>query len=341
MRRLAAVCLLLATPAIAEEPQVPEVLTQLRDEAAAVADLAQTDVGRDFLAALAKLPAPPEKTVYYNREKRAAMTQAEHDDASVEEREGFTEVARYPTLYYTLYSSPVAYLRAIDLAAMHGFDPDGARVCDYGFGNIGQMRALASLGADVRGAEISELCRVMYEGDEGPVQRIEEAGEGEPGAIAIGIGRWPGDDAVAQVVGGGLDLFISKNTLKRGYVRPEREASASMLIDLGVTPEAYLDAVHDALEPGGLLLIYNLSPKLSGPDEDFVPWSDGRCPWSRAELEAAGFEVLAYDVVDNDEAREMGAALGWGESMELESDLFGMYTAARRSDHSSEPTRRR
>lgn len=327
MLRVAAACVVLSLPGVAEEP---EVLGKLREEAAAVSILTQSELARDFLIALGRLPAPPEKTIYYKRETREAMTGAEHAAAGEAEREGFVEVTSYPTLYYTLYSSPVAYLRAVEVASAHGFEADGARVCDFGFGNIGQMWALASLGADVRGAEVSELCRAMYEGVGGEVERIEEAGEGEAGRIAVGIGRWPADEGVAGVVGEGLDLFISKNTLKRGYIRPEREAPSSMLIDLGVSPEEFLKAAHDALKPGGLLVIYNLSPRLSGADEDFKPWSDGRCPWTREELEAAGFEVRAYDASDDASARAMGRALGWGESMDLEGDLFALYTVARR-----------
>ena len=42
--------------------------------------------------------------------------------------------------------------------------------------------------------------------------------------------------------------------------------------------------------------------------------------------------MLAFDVDDTEAARALGAAIGWGEVMNLETDLFGMYTLARRKD---------
>ena len=98
---------------------------------------------------------------------------------------------------------------------------------------------------------------------------------------------------------------------------------------LGVDDTTFVRALRDVLKPGGLVLIYNLSPAPSKPDEPYRPWTDGRCPFPRALFEQAGFEVLAYDATTTRPARAMGQALGLGPGqggMDLENDLFGHYT---------------
>jgi hypothetical protein len=133
-------------------------------------------------------------------------------------------------------------------------------------------------------------------------------------------------------VGGGYDLFLSKNTLKRGYIHPARPTNPAWLIELGVSDEAFVKAVAGSLKPGGYFLIYNLTPPQAPPDKPFLPMADGRCPFPRAVLEANGFEVLAYDVDDSKAARALARALKWDvqEKMNPETDLFGLYTLARR-----------
>ena len=60
--------------------------------------------------------------------------------------------------------------------------------------------------------------------------------------------------------GGSYDLFLSKNTLKRGYIQPEKKVDRRLLVDLGADDPAFLKAVAKALKPGGWLVIDNLSP---------------------------------------------------------------------------------
>ena len=106
-----------------------------------------------------------------------------------------------------------------------------------------------------------------------------------------------------------------------------------MLIDLGVTDSAYVHNLHRILKPGGLALIYNLSPAPSPPDKPYRPWTDGRSPFPKALWESAGFEVLAFDRDDNAAARAMGHALGWDQGsspMDLQNDLFAHYTLVRK-----------
>jgi hypothetical protein len=90
---------------------------------------------------------------------------------------------------------------------------------------------------------------------------------------------------------------------------------------------------HEALLPGGLFMIYNIAPALTPPGEAFKPWSDGRCGFERDMLEAAGFEVLAYDQDDAAVMRQYAVALGWdggAQAMDLEKDFVVLYTLARK-----------
>lgn len=96
----------------------------------------------------------------------------------------------------------------------------------------------------------------------------------------------------------------------------------------GVDDAMFVRAVYEALKPGGYSLIYNLYP--AQPADRYLPWADGGSPFERVLLETAGFMVLGFDVDDTAAARAMGAALGWAEQMNLETDLFGIYTLARK-----------
>jgi hypothetical protein len=228
--------------------------------------------------------------------------------------------------YNTRYGSPLAYLRPLELLAQNGVKGvAGKRVMDFGYGTIGHLKLLGLLGADVVGVEVDPELPVLYAAEQGKV--------GKAGNLKLVDGQWPASDAVRDAVGGGFDLILSKNTLKRGYIHPERPANPRMLVHLGVDDSTYVARLHDALKPGGYALIYNLSPAPSPPDKPYQPWSDGRCPFERALLERAGFEVLAYDLDDGAAARAMGHALGWDAGphpMDLANDLFAHATLLRR-----------
>lgn len=306
----------------------------IADDAKALESLAKNDLARSFLRATADLPAIETRLVYHNRAKGAAMTAEEAEAAQPEDVAGFNPTQITERFYYfTRYGSPVAYMRAIDLAAEHGLTSiAGKRVLDYGYGGIGHLRLLASLGAHAVGVEVDDLLRVAYSfpGDTGTIRRAASVGDGDPGTLTLVHGFYPGDLAVREQVGGGYDLIISKNVLKRGYIHPEREADPRMLVHLGVDDETFLREVLSAMKPGGLFIVYNLSPALSKPDEPYKPWSDGRFPFDRDLTVKTGFEIIAFDANDNTFARDMARALGWDASMDVEKDLFGSYTVLRR-----------
>jgi SAM-dependent methyltransferase len=243
--------------------------------------------------------------------------------------------------YSTRYGTPVAFVRPLELLGQAGVTSvDGLKLLDFGFGTIGQLRALASAGAQVTGVEVDPLLQALYSqpGDTGTITRCAAAGEGRDGRLTLVFGRWPAEPAAVEQAGGDYDLVISKNTLKRGYIHPERPVDPRRLVQLGVDDEAFVRAVFALLKPGGFALIYNLCPAPAPDDQPYIPWADGRCPFARELCEQAGFEVAAFDVDDTPAARAMGAALGWGTDMDLEADLFGTYTLLRRP---AEPPARR
>jgi SAM-dependent methyltransferase len=158
---------------------------------------------------------------------------------------------------------------------------------------------------------------------------IPGAGDGPAGKLRLVHGSWPANPQTSAEVGGGYDLVLSKNTLKKGYVRPAQEVDPRMLVDLGVTPPQFLAEVARALKPGGIFAIYNLCP---APKADrYIPWAYGESPFTREEYEAAGFELLAFDVDDRAQIQELGWALKWDEQgQDVENDLFAWYTVARK-----------
>lgn len=343
---VACVASALAATAIGQEDAPPPAPTDpaleaMQGEAKRLAPLVETSAGRELLAAVSALPPAEPTTVYYRPGGgylAEAMTAAEHEAldeaARAELRAVPVDTERY---YNTFYGSPLASVRVFDLAARHGaMDSfDGRRVLDFGFGSIGQLRLLAANGADVVGAEVMPLLRALY-ADEGA---DEGAGEpfagpaGRTGRVTLVFGRWPAEPTVIEAVGTGFDLFVSKNTIKRGYVAPPVEVDPKQRMDFGVEPTAFLERLLAAMKPGGLVVFYNLGGRPPAEGEAYNPPTDIASPWSKTEYEDIGFEVLALDTDDSTVARRYAHALGWdadGRGMVLERDLFASYTVLRR-----------
>jgi SAM-dependent methyltransferase len=324
-----------------EEAVAPELtpVERLRAEARALEPFVRSRLTREFLAATADLPGVgDERVVWWNSAERKALRPEQAGAMDEADLEGFRELSLGPEFYYyTAYGTPLAYLPALELAARHGFESaDGRRILDFGFGGIGQLRLLASLGAHVTGVEILELLREYYRepDDTGTMARAAAAGPGAPGTLTLVYGSFPGDPQVREAVGDGYDLVLSKNVLKLGYVHPEREADPRRLVHLGVSDEQFVRAMFDVLKPGGLFVIYNLYPAQNPPDEPYIPHATGGCPFDPALMESVGFEVVGLDRDCTAFARRMGQVLGWDDSMDLDTDLFGMYTVLRKPDAS-------
>lgn len=304
----------------------------LQRDAAALLPLARTALVREFLQAAEDLPAAPVRTLYRDESKTRYLNETDYQALPPERRAEFTPVKLNESFYYnTRYGSPLAYSRALDVLAEAGFASlDGKRVMDFGYGGIGHLRLMALCGAQVVGVEVDPMLKALYSGagDTGEVRSKTRAGR-----ITLVHGQWPAGPGVRESAGSGFDLIVSKNTLKNGYIHPAEPVDPKKLVHLGVDDEKFVRAVADSLRPGGLFLIYNICPAPAAAGQSYIPWADGRCPFSRELFEKFGLRVLKIDEQDDAACRAMARALGWGEgsgAMNLESDLFAWYTLVRK-----------
>jgi len=324
------------------KPQVaPErpyhAMEMIRREAARLRRTVKHDSTRMFLFAASWLPVVETRTVMYNPETEDAISMAEFNSRPEQMRKGYEELKLDDKFYYfTRYGSPAAYSRAVDIVAEQAPGVKnwfkGKKVLDYGFGGIGHLRLMALLGADVTGVEVDPVLKALYSDpiDTGTVAAASSMGDDvQDGNLRLLFGSWPKE--LNEQAGGGYDLFLSKNTLKKGYVHPAQPIPDRQRLQLGVTDEEFVRAMSGMLKPGGFALIYNLHPKQNA--EKYIPWADGASPFTRDAFEAAGFEVIAFDQNDSAEAREMGRQLKWNEgesAMDLDNDLFATYTLLRK-----------
>jgi hypothetical protein len=323
------VVLLLAAVAASDGAATPQA-SALPTQARKLRTLARSDLGQDFLKAAEGAPPYTPRTVYRRGKAREWLDDSAFARLTAAGRAGWTPMTIDEDTYQGLfYGSPLAYLLPLERLGGAGFGGlRGKRLADFGHGGIGQLRLFAELGAEAVGIDVDPLQPILYSTprDQGPVGK---AG----GSVKLIHGRFPADPMTVAAVGGGYDLFLSKNTLKRGYIHPAEKVDPRMLVDLGTDDPTFLKAVASVLKPGGWLVIYNLSPVPNGPGKPYRPMADGRCPFSAADLVAAGFETLVRDSVDDKAARALGAALGWDkppDNMNLENDLFALVTLARK-----------
>jgi hypothetical protein len=276
----------------------------IRADAPVLRRLMTSALARRYLDAASQLPSVPSRAVIADGKRR---------------------VVDEEYYYTTRYGTPLAYARPLEILAQAGFaDVAGRRIVDFGYGGIGQLLMLASLGADLVGVDVDPLLRAMYADRDGAFGR---------GQVHTVGGRWPTEPPVRAAVGARYDLFLSKNVLKRGYIHPSQPVDERKTIKLGVDDETFLRAVFDALTPGGLMMIYNLAPAPAPPGKPYIPWADGRSPFPRELFERVGFHVVAFEVDDTVAARAMAHALGWDrgpEAMNLANDLFAQYTLVAR-----------
>jgi SAM-dependent methyltransferase len=323
-----------ATTTAASEPARDSAVATIRKEAAALEPLAKSDLVRRFLKATASLPDITPRRLLRDETKTHYYTPAEAAALPEEQRKALSEVTLDDAYYYnTRYGTPLAYARPLDLLVEAGVtDVAGRKILDFGYGGIGHLRLLASLGADVVGVEVDPLLRALYSepGDTGEVG----ASQGHRGTLRLVDGQFPATDEVKRAVGGGYDVIISKNVLKNGYLHPAEPVDPRRLVHLGVDDEAFLKVLNASLNPGGRVLIYNLCPAPAPVGKPYIPWADGHSPFSKSQWEAAGFRVVEFDKDDSAAARKMAHALGWDageQSMDLEKDLFATWTLAQKA----------
>jgi hypothetical protein len=280
---------------------------------------------REFFDAVPRLPTVAPRTLYRHPQHRTWLNAAQWAELPEAERSAWTPRAFDATTWAsTFYGTPLAYALALNMAARHGLDTLRARkVVDYGYGAIGAPRLMAQAGAQVTGIDVDPMLALLYAapGDTGALPG--------GGALRLVQANFPGDGSAAAV-GDGVHLFVSKNTLKKGYVRPD---AGEPFVRPPVPWPDHLRAVRATLAPGGLFVIYNISARLD--PANYRPANDPRSPFARDEFSAAGFEVLALDAADGALVRQAGQALGWGAPTaqggmgDLQNNLFAMATVAR------------
>jgi SAM-dependent methyltransferase len=317
---------LAATVAAADTSAPPDPTARLRADAAALRPLVSSPLARAFLSATGTLPRTTPRTVWRDSSRTHAWSNAQAMALPDSVRARLVARPLDESFYWnTRYGSPLAYVRPLELLAARGFGvARGRRIVDFGCGTLGHLRLLASLGADATGVDVDPVLPALYAepGDQGDVR-----GDGAAGRLRLVCGQWPATDGIVADVGGGVDLFLSKNTLKNGYLHPAEPVDPRLLVHLGVPDSVFLARLAATVRPGGLVMIYNLCPAPAAPGKPYIPWADGRCPFPREAWERAGFQVVEFDRDDSPAARAMGAALGWPASgMDLEHDLFATWS---------------
>lgn len=333
LRRLAvqAITFIVMATSTVSGQQDSSALSALKIEAVALRPLVKSTVATSFLESVSDLPAvATPRIAYVKKDPRTYLSESAFNQLGDSARVGFERRELGEEFYYnTRYGTPLAFVRPLDLVGQAGLRSlESTRIIDFGYGSIGQLRLMASMGAAVFGIEVDPLMKILYgdSGDTGPIPRSKVAGSGSVGSVTSLIGSFPSDSALTAALGGTFDVFFSKNTLKRGYIHPEREVDPRMLVNLGVDDSTFVTRVYNLLKPGGYFMIYNLHPARSAPDQPYIPWSDGRCPFEQRLLETIGFRLLAFDRDDTEFAHTMAKAIGWDKEMDLSKDLFGTYT---------------
>jgi len=344
VRRLILAALLLAAPTLslgqtssATSPQepapAPTGTAKLRADADSLRPLFPSPLAHRFLDAVPCLPDIAPRTLYFDPALRRWHQKAEADALDDATRATLRE--RTIDFYETKYGTPLAYSRPIEILATATLDPpfrgfESARILDYGYGTIGHLKLLSALGATVSGVDVDPMLPLLYS-EPGDLALATGAPCKNPGTVTLIDGQFPAGPGISDKVGVGYDLFISKNTLKNGYIHPAQPVDSRMLVQLGISEEGFVHALYATLKPGGIALIYNICPAPSKEGESYKPWADGRCPFPPAMWEKAGFRVVAFDVHDDAPARAMARALSWDKAgMDLETDLFAWYSLFQR-----------
>jgi SAM-dependent methyltransferase len=327
-RAALATLLLIVAPARAQDAPRDSTsrVVQLQSEAKALGPFVKTPLGKGFLAMVPRLPSVAPRTIYRDSARTRAWSAKEVQGLPDSVRTRLVARTLDEKFYYdTRYGSPLAYLRALELLSFNGVrEVKGKRIADFGCGMLGQLRLLAEMGAHTVGVDVDPLLLALYSepGDQGRVGT---------GSVRLAIGQWPATPEMLGAVGENLDLFLSKNTLKNGYLHPAETVDPRMLVHLGVSDDAFLAALQKSVKKGGHVMIYNLCPAPAAPGKPYIPWADGRCPFPREQWEKAGFRIVEFDRDDSPAAREMGKALGWDQAgMNLESDLFATWSLFQR-----------
>ncbi|HZH97992.1 MAG TPA: hypothetical protein VEX38_03400, partial [Fimbriimonadaceae bacterium] len=151
----------------------PDILAQLRSEAAAVRPLVETELSRKWLDRVGDLKDPGTRVLISLPESGEVISEEEFAARRYKMPPKHTRTELPSSFYYmTRYGTPLAYVRVLDVAAKAGLsDLKGKSVLDFGYGGTGHLRMTASMGARVVGIEVDPVLKALYSapGDVGKV----------------------------------------------------------------------------------------------------------------------------------------------------------------------------
>lgn len=308
----------------------PQGIAGLRAEALRLAPTRTAPLARRFVEQTPLLPPVATQIFYLSPDRARCLDEREVESIPAAERATWKRIVADEEYQYAgRWGSPLAYALPLEVLGANGLtDLANLHVFDFGYGDLGHMQLFAALGADAVGVDVDPCYLKMYGARQGAF------GPG-PGKVRLVDGKWPTtEEARAGVGSGPFDLIISKNVLKNGYIHPSQPiVPPARPIILGVDDATFLRAVFDSLRPGGRFLIYNICPAPAPPGKPYIPWADGRSPFSKEQFEQAGFRVISHDIDDTAATRSLARTLGWdrgSEPMDVEHDLFAHYTLVER-----------
>jgi hypothetical protein len=115
-----------------------------------VAPQAEAPWVKQWLATFQTIEPVTPRTWFCSKPERRCVKEAPPDA-------GFSMRVVDDEFIYARVADPLGYLRAYELAAAHGFVPAKKKVIDFGYGNLGALLPLATLGAKVHGVEVDPL----------------------------------------------------------------------------------------------------------------------------------------------------------------------------------------
>ena len=311
----------------------------LRAEATALEPLMKAKLTHRFLDATAILPHITPRTVWFDSARThywnaaAAATLPDTMRARLVNRT-LDEAFYYNTRYGIAARLQPARSRS---SRGHGFsDVAGASASPTSAtARIGHLRLLASLGADADGHRRGPAARRALRGR--PATRAPITGpRRQAGRVTLVHGRWParGRRSCASV-GGGYDLFISKNTLKNGYIHPAQPVESAHARAPGRRAtrrsSGELCRIAQAGRPRAHL---QPVPRAGAARQALHPVGRRPLPVHARAVGEAGFQVLDFRPRRLRRGARDGARARLGprrpSAMDLEHDLFGHWTLAKR-----------
>lgn len=333
-----------ACSALHAQPMVDQIPTDNRkvpglevfvEHAGTIKPFARTETGRAFLDAVENLPNQLRRYLWVDRPFNKAYTEAEYATLDERQKKGLNFRPVTELAYYMAVSErPLLDVLPLDLV-VSGTDmasPEGLagkKILLFNPRVITQGRLLASLGADVTIVQDQLRFSALYS-EPGDVGVIKGLGELPAGKLRVVRSSWPGE---GPLPGTGFDLIIASDWISKGLstvtAQPPRWITpGESLHPLPCEPEVFVDAIADALAPGGRFINYAYGPIQPRLPSHTLPYSDVRLPFSIDMIQSTGLEILAFDADDTHRFSKASIATGYNEPLVRPDDGMPSMTTA-------------